>query len=390
MTQGTLVGRSETAGRRLRTTAEVTGEDAHHRVAPPMGDALARDSAAAEHRRPSVAGRNAMVTSPPDKSVHVDLNDRGDPVDTNTGQAVSPLATAGFLADRLRIPPDVTDIVVFVHGWRTSPAKATRDGARLATLIANTYQRRPDAYPAIADWSPYLVTVRWPSMSSPFSTGYRHIRDRAHAMTTTGRAANVLGQLLGYLDEHRTRPGGPTTLRTAAGQYLHCVGHSFGGRFLVEATQAAADRRPPVLGWHRPDPRYPYTLDTLLIFQMAALSTVFAGQFERILHDAPINGPIVLTWSTADRATGLWHRLAEGESGIGYVGALKPADQIGRVELHDPDTAYRHDELAHRIVNIDASRRYRRGRRWYPAGAHSDIWHPESAHLLLSLANLAR
>lgn len=322
-------------------------------------------------------------------TVLIDLNEHGDPLDPDTGQPVSPAATAGFLARRLEIPATATDIVVFVHGWRTGPATARRNGDRLATLLETTYFNRPDRYPAIAGWSPYHVVVRWPSTSSPFGRGYRRIRDRAHAMTTTGRAADVLAHLLGYLNEHRRPPGGPATLRTAAGQYLHCVGHSFGGRFLVEAVQAAADR-PRVLGWDRPDPRYPYTVDTLLVFQMAALPTVFTTRFERILHDAPINGPVVLTWSTADRATGLWHRIAEGAPGIGHVGALEPADRIGRLGLHDPATAYRHDELDHRIVNVDASRRFRRGTLWHPAGAHSDIWYPESAHLLLSLADLAR
>ncbi|MEV6341344.1 hypothetical protein AB0M12_42320 [Nocardia vinacea] len=41
-------------------------------------------------------------------------------------------------------------------------------------------------------------------------------------------------------------------------------------------------------------------------------------------------------------------------------------------------------------MNVDATWRYRRGRFWRPEGAHSDIWHPESAHLLLALAELAR
>ena len=86
-----------------------------------------------------------------------------------------------------------------------------------------------------------------------------------------------------------------------------------------------------MLGWRRPNPRYLSTVDTLLVFRMAAPPMMFATRFERIPHDAPINGPVALTWSTADRATGL-----------------------------------------------------------RPAGAHSDIWYPESAHLLLPLVDLAR
>ncbi|MFD2418303.1 alpha/beta hydrolase [Amycolatopsis pigmentata] len=319
--------------------------------------------------------------------VLVDLDSNGDL--TDEGKAVPPAAVPGFLAERLHVPDTATDIVVFVHGWQNNRHTAEKRAGRFFTLLEETYRAQRERYPAIGAWSGHYVIVRWPSTSSPFLRGYRRIRDRAHAMTTTGRAAEVLAQLLGYLNETRRLPAGPPTLRTSAGQYLHCVGHSFGGRFVVEAVQAAADR-PTVLGWHRADPRYPYTVDTLLVFQMAASPDIFAGRFERILHSAPINGPVVLTRSTADRATGLWHRLAEGTPGIGHAGARVPAEHIGEVDLRAPGALYRHDELDHRIVNVDAGRVYRRGRWWNPAGAHSDIAHAESAHLLLSLADLAR
>ncbi len=75
--------------------------------------------------------------------------------------------------------------------------------------------------------------------------------------------------------------------------------------------------------------------NSLLVFQMAARPDIFAGRFAPVLQDAPINSPIVLTRSRADHVTGFCHRLAEGVRG-------------------------------------------------------SDIWHPESVHLLLSLVQLAR
>jgi hypothetical protein len=168
------------------------------------------------------------------------------------------------------------------------------------------------------------------------------------------------------------------------------VAHSFGGRFIVEAIQAAADSRPNLLGWNRSNPRYPHVVDTVLILQMAAEPDMFTGRLARILDDAPINGPLVLTHSTADRATGLWHTIAEGQPGIGHTGAREPAARIHATRLLDPDTAYTPDDFAEPLVNIDARWRYRRGRWTRPEGAHSDIWHPESAHLLLSLADLAR
>ncbi|MEV8017359.1 hypothetical protein AB0O76_13635 [Streptomyces sp. NPDC086554] len=124
--------------------------------------------------------------------------------------------------------------------------------------------------------------------------------------------------------------------------------------------------------------------------QMAASPGIFTDRFRRILHDAPINGPVVLTHSRADRATGLWHRWAEGTPGIGYAGVAEPPECIGSLPLRRLEVPYRRHELDHRLVNIDAHWRYRRGRLWNPAGAHSDFCHAESAHLLLSLACLAR
>jgi esterase/lipase superfamily enzyme len=322
--------------------------------------------------------------------VLVDLDENGDLLDDETGRPVPSALVDSFLAARLRIPATASDIVVFVHGWRTSPERAAQRGHRFFRQLEETYAAHNDRYAAINCWSGFYVIIRWPSMSNPLLSGYRRIRDRAHAMTTTGNAANVIAQLLGYLNSRRTLPGHPATLRSATGQYMHCIGHSFGGRFVLEAVQAAADVRPTVLGWNRGDPRYPYTVDTLLIFQMAAPPDVFVKRFSRLLHDAPVNGPIALTTSRADRATGFWHRIADGTPGVGYVGALQPAAHITSVTLHRQETTYEYDELDKRLVNVDATWRYRRGRVWNPAGAHSDIWYPESAHLLLSLANLAR
>jgi esterase/lipase superfamily enzyme len=322
--------------------------------------------------------------------VILDLDEHGDFLDPETGVPVPPDAVPRFLAGWLAVPETATDIVVFVHGWRNTRATADRRARQFFSLVEQRYEADRKSYAGLGSWQGFYVIVRWPSMSNPFLCGYRRIRDRAHAMTTEGRAAEALGQLLGYLNAERQLPGGPPSLRTGTGQYLHCVGHSFGGRFVVEAVQSAADTRPPVLGWDRADPRYPYTVDTLLVFQMAAPPDVFASRFAPVLRDAPINGPIVLTRSRADRATGLWHRLAEGVRGVGHVGAQAPAEHVADTTLHGLSTAYRRSELDRRIVNVEAGWRFRRGRWWHPAGAHSDIWYSESAHLLLSLAELAR
>ena len=324
------------------------------------------------------------------ESVVLDLNENGDLLDPRDDSPVRSEAVPDLLARRVIVPEDATDVVVFTHGWRNSRDSAQRQARQFFTLVEEHYLAQRDDYPRVDAWNAYYVIVRWPSMSNPFPQGYRRIRDRAHAMTTRGHAGQVLGHLLGYLNSGRRLPGSPPALGSYTGQYLHCVGHSFGGRFLVEAVQAAADRKPPALAWNRENPDYPYTVDTLLIFQMAAHPDIFAGPLVRILSNAPINGPVVLTHSRADRATGLWHRLAEGAPGIGQVGARSPVDHIIETRLHPVSERYRYAELDSRIVNVDSGWRFRRGRWRSPAGAHSDIWYPESAHLVLSLANLAR
>ncbi|MEU4812889.1 hypothetical protein AB0H20_27100 [Nocardia fluminea] len=324
------------------------------------------------------------------RHVVLDLDVNGDFIDADTGLPVPPTDVGQYLDAWLDVPADATDIVVFAHGWRNTPKRAAASGHLLATSLTDAFRRSPDRYPNIDPaWSVFSVILRWPSESPPVLRGYRRVRDRAHDMTTQGHAASSLAHLLGYLDAQRVRPGGPPTLRTAGGQYLHCVGHSFGGRLIVEAVQAAADTGPPTLGWEYADPRYPYVVDTLLVFQMAARRDIFAERFSPLLVAAPINGPLVLTYSTADRATGRWHKIAEGASGIGHSGAEIPADQISSIRLREVHDDYRRADFSTRIVNVDATWKYRSGR-WRPAGAHSDIWHPESIHLLLSLADLAR
>ncbi|WP_067463873.1 hypothetical protein [Actinomadura macra] len=321
-------------------------------------------------------------------TVLLDLDARGSLLDPETGRPVGARAVPDTLHRHVRVPREATDVVVFVHGWRTSQRKARRffDGVR------SRWETAPDRYPALAAYRPYNVIVRWPSMSAWNRLGYERIRDRAHAMTTQGEAATVIAQLLGYLNRNRRPPArGPARLRSATGQYLHCAGHSFGGRFLCQAIQEAADpRRPPTLDWPWRDAAYPYTVDSLLVFQMAAPPDAFATAFPRLLGDAPINCPIVLTRSDSDHAAGLWHRKAEGTPGIGSVGAEAPAGEITSIRLRPANEDYRRADLGSRIVNVDASWRYRRAGGLSFTGAHSAFWHVESMHLFLSLVALSR
>ncbi|MFF3329136.1 hypothetical protein ACFYWX_06160 [Streptomyces sp. NPDC002888] len=286
-------------------------------------------------------------------------------------------------------PPDwATDLLVYVHGWRTGPDSARAALHRLLTLCALQYDRDGAArYPRLRPWRPWSVLVRWPSHSMPSLGGYRRIRDRAHAMSTRGHAAQVIGQLLGYLDLHRTDPASAPVLANRDGQYLHLVGHSFGCRFLCEAVQWAADG-PLTLGWSTPEPPgRPFTVDSMLLLQMAAPRDAFSSGFPA-LAEAPLRGPVVATYSHHDQATGFWHLRAEKRVGIGHAGIGTAPAPVSAIRMLSGDQGYPLDALDHRFVSVDASHVYVRGSG--PAGAHSDHLRPETAHLLMSLADHSR
>jgi esterase/lipase superfamily enzyme len=295
-----------------------------------------------------------------------------------------------FLAQSLTLPSEATDIVVFVHGWNNTAAHAAASAARLFNGIEIGLAEQRRHYPGLASYRGFYIAVRWPSQSKPLPAGYRRIRNRAHTMTTNGHAEYVLAALLGYLNTVRERPTlGPSALQTHRGQYLHLVGHSFGGRFLGEAIKEAANPQgPPVLPLPPRNPNYPYTIDNLLVFQMAARPDVFAHEFAAVLDNAPIHGPITLTFSEADRANCTWHRLTEHAPAIGCQGAITPPAPA--IILRPVEQSYTDNELDHPLINVDASWLYRRGHRLLPQGAHSDFWYHESIHLLLTLADRAR
>ncbi|NGO08768.1 alpha/beta hydrolase [Streptomyces sp. HC44] len=286
-------------------------------------------------------------------------------------------------------PPDwATDLLVYVHGWQTRPESALMAVHRLLDLTADQYDRHQALYPQLKPWRPWTVLVRWPSRSLPSLGGYRRIRDRAHTMSADGgHAARVIGRLLGYLDTHRADPAAAPVLANRDGQYLHLIGHSFGCRFLCEAVQWAADA-PATLGWSTPEPpNRPFTVDSMLLLQMAAPRDAFASRFTA-LAEAPLRGPVVATYSQHDRATGFWHLRAERRAGIGYAGIGTAPAPVSSISMLPPGKPYPLSTLDHRFVSVDASDVFVRGHG--PAGAHSDHLHPESAHLLLSLADHSR
>lgn len=321
----------------------------------------------------------------------LDLNKRGQFVYAETGQPVAKNGVVLFLQNHLRVPSDVTDIFVWVHGWQNSKERALRSSRRLFGAIDATYNSQPEMYPRLAGFRPMNITIRWPSESSLSPWGYRKVRNRAHEMTTQGFAEFSLSHLLGYLDSQRGVPGGRDMLRTTGGQYLHCVGHSFGGRFLAEAIAASPMPNSSRLPLLPPNKRFRYTVDSFVVYQMAARSAAFSDKFQGLVEKGPLQGPTCLTFSPNDRACKSWHRFAErGHRAIGAHGATEPRGVIKNTRLLPVDQQYDPKELTSPLVNIDAGWLYRRGKFMRPEGAHSDIWYPESIHLLLTLANYAR
>lgn len=320
------------------------------------------------------------------------------------GRVIHPAELPEFLKATVCLPPGVTDVFVWVHGWRNDDSSALSSARRLFHGLNAVYQARKAYYGQLSPFNPGFVAIRWPSWSSPLPEGYRLIRDRAKQLTEAGDAAFFLASLLGYLETRSDRVGGrgSKTLAARDGFLVHCLGHSFGGRFLTAAIRAAAAPEPRTLHLLESVGRggravlsaddntgFRFTVDSLLVFQMAAPHAAFGPALQSLAHDSPIRGPIVLTCSRHDAANCMWHRRAEGEAGIGCEGASEPAADISGVSLRDLEHPYEATDFRSRIVNVFASHAFTdAGLRF--EGAHSDFWYEESMHLALSLANLVR
>lgn len=337
-----------------------------------------------------------------DRIAVIDLDETGWLLAAETGDPVPVAGLRDYFAEQVAAPDWASDIIVYVHGWQTSRESAQQAAGRLRTLALRQLESCPANYPQLSAsaFQPWTVAVRWPSASRLGLSGYRGIRDRAHAMSAggNGHAAHVLGALLGYLDDERPDPAEPSVLANRDGQYLYLVGHSFGCRFLCEAVTWAADASlGDTLSWTTAarDRTRPFNADSMLLFQMAAPRDAFAELFADLVpaqdrHSPPIRGPIVATYSRHDRATGFWHRRAEGQPGIGHSGIDPITTNVRDGHLHPTTERYSIDELDDHFVNMDATRFYTKGRLLNPAGAHSAHLRPESAHLLLSLADYSR
>jgi len=295
-----------------------------------------------------------------------------------------------FLKKTIKLPDKVTDVFVWVHGWQNDESRAVKTAKRLFANLTGWFARENARYPRLGAVVPTFVAVHWPSTSLPTPGGYTKIRNRAKRMTTEGEAEFFLASLLGYLDKGNSRATDRKVLVARDGFYVHCLGHSFGGRFLAAAIQFAAkplEQKRKVLAAAHRQTGYDFNVDSLCVLQMAAGNTSFASDFALLLK-GPLCGPIILTNSASDNALCIWHGISETDAGIGCHGAIEPRDRIASIEMRPVEQRYGLDDFAKDITNVDASAYYVGGP--WAEGAHSQFWHTETMHLIASMVEQVR
>ncbi|MER5430323.1 serine-threonine protein kinase [Streptomyces sp. NPDC002588] len=165
---------------------------------------------------------------------------------------------------------------------------------------------------------------------------------------------------------------------------VHLVGHSFGGRLVAFALRGLPDGVRAV--------------KSVTLLQGAFSHYAFAAQGVLQGHQNRIDGPLVCCYSRFDQALGTMYPLASRMAGDaqGVVGEVLGA-KWGAMG-HDGVQAVpgtRACVLAEALsgplptsgcVNVDAAAVVRRG--GAPAGAHSDIVHPELARVVLAAGRI--
>ncbi|MGW4887695.1 serine-threonine protein kinase [Streptomyces murinus] len=247
---------------------------------------------------------------------------------------------------------------------------------------------------ACAEFAGALAAVAAPGGTEGFSLpnpweGAKELLRQAAYYQMKGRAGTIgehgLGPLLGKL------------AAKAPGVRVHLVGHSFGGRLVAFALRGLPGQARPV--------------KSLTLLEGAFSHYVFADQLPDDPHKAGalkdqqrrIDGPLVCCHSHFDAALGTFYPLASRLAGddrscLGDEIAAVLGPRWGALG-HDgvqavPGTA-RLDlagALAGRLpasgcANVDAAAVVRRG--GPPAGAHSDILHPELARVVLAAGRIA-
>jgi hypothetical protein len=191
-----------------------------------------------------------------------------------------------------------------------------------------------------------------------------------------------------------------TAIRRAAGRpvHVHLMGHSF-GCIVVSAALAGASGSAGNVA------------DSLVLVQGALSLWGYCedipstpgtpGYFHRLLTGKNVTGPVVTTQSQFDSAVGTFYPLAAGLRGqvafdmtvaelpkYGAVGTfgIQGAGAAPEPSRMAPATQQYHFEPG-KIYNLESSQYIRTGNP--PSGAHSDIVHPEVAHVIWEAARSA-
>ncbi len=215
-------------------------------------------------------------------------------------------------------------------------------------------------------------------------------------------------QLSFWAMKHRARSVGETGVhallaelqRNAPRARFHLMGHSFGCIVVSAAISGPLDQGAITS-------RLPRPVDSLFLVQGALSLWSFAesipfppkvpGYFRPIdLPPALVSGPVITTRSRFDRAVGTYFPLAAKLGQELLLGDELPEyGGVGAFGIQGTATATTHDLAvlsasaeyhfdAGHIYNVDASTVIRHG--GWPSGAHSDIAHPEIAHLFWQAA----
>src|SRR5215469_868681 len=288
------------------------------------------------------------------------------------------LETLGQLLDQR--PQDAAKLQQFhalASGLVTSPALAPEDAGQKATITGDTaavfgHAAAMSKTPSTdAEGIPNPFTTLWNGAKEVLrSMSYYEMKNRAGVI---GR--NGLGPMLG------------TLAAADAGICVHLMGHSFGARLV---SYSLSGLPPAATGANSP-------VKTLYLIQGAFSHFAFADPVPDILVSGPgalsafarnVNGPLLCTFSSADRAVGWWypaasmlaHQDAEAAAdltyqwgGLGHDGYQQsPAGT--RVKLVPEGNAYNFRHGSYYLLDSNAVICAVQS----PfSGAHSDIRHPE-------------
>lgn len=169
-----------------------------------------------------------------------------------------------------------------------------------------------------------------------------------------------------------------------AGTRFHVMGHSFGCIVVSSAIAGERGAAPP-----RPVHSALLVQGALSLWSYCPDIDGEPGYFHRIVDKKLVRGPIVTTRSKHDRAVGRYYPMGAGIAGQRTLADLPKyggAGSFGLQGLGDlaRDAAIGSDTtdyglVAGKVHNIEASPVIRQG--GGASGAHSDIAHPEVAHL---------